>query len=151
MSSRVNLGNVVRIPLFLFLSFIFLFSLYQIFSPQYADMSGQAASYYNEGYAQPQPNYDNGSYQPNQQYQQPNTKPAPYPQPTYQEPNYQPSNYQQPTFQQPTAEPKPGPQYQQTVPDAGFSFDEAFKIEKPKWNDLWAGLLVSGVTILIIF
>jgi hypothetical protein len=22
------------------------------------------------------------------------------------------------------------------------SFDQAFKIEKPKWNDLWAGILV---------
>ncbi|KAJ5135570.1 uncharacterized protein N7515_004848 [Penicillium bovifimosum] len=123
-------------------------------------MSGQAASYYNQGPAQPQPqpNFDNRGYQPDQQYyQQPNAQPASYPQPTYQEPNYQPSNNQQPAFQQPTAEPKPGPQYQQNVPDGKYSFDQAFKIEKPKWNDVWAGLLliavflgyvaVSGITI----
>jgi hypothetical protein len=25
----------------------------------------------------------------------------------------------------------------------GWGYDEAFKIEKPKFNDIWAGLLVS--------
>lgn len=24
------------------------------------------------------------------------------------------------------------------------TFDQAFKIDKPKWNDLWAGILVSA-------
>lgn len=97
-------------------------------------MSGQASSYYNEGVPQgqpPQPNY--GYEQQHGNYQQPNNPPAPYPQP----------NYQQPTYQQPAAEAKPPPQYHQNVPDSGYSFDQAFKIEKPKWNDLWAGLLVS--------
>ncbi|KAJ5861721.1 uncharacterized protein N7529_009031 [Penicillium soppii] len=105
-------------------------------------MSGQAASYYNnEGYSHPppqqQPNYGyNGNYG---NYEQPQ---APY---------------QQPNYQQPPPEVKPPPQYQQNVPQSGYSFDEAFKIEKPKWNDLWAGLLliavflgyaaVSGITI----
>lgn len=115
-------------------------------------MSGQAASYYNEGLPQgrPQPNYGN--------YQQPNAPPAPYPQPNYpqpnypqpnyqqpnyQQPNYQQPSYQQPTYQQPPPEPKPAPQYHQNVPESGYNFDQAFKIEKPKWNDLWAGLLVS--------
>jgi hypothetical protein len=86
-------------------------------------MSGQAASYYNDGFAQPQPQqpsqgYNNGNYG------------------NY-NPNYQPN---QPTYQQPEVKP---PQYQQNVPQSGYSFDQAFKIEKPKWNDLWAGLLVS--------
>lgn len=102
-------------------------------------MSGQAANYY-EGFSQgpPQPNYgydQNGYQQPNQ--------PAPYPQPNYPQPNYPQPNYQQPNYQQPPAEPKPHPQYQQNAPESGFNFDQAFKIEKPKWNDLWAGLLVS--------
>ncbi|CAG8040542.1 unnamed protein product [Penicillium nalgiovense] len=97
-------------------------------------MSGQAASYYNEGLPQgrPQPNYGN--------YQQPNAPPAPYPQPNYQQPSYQ-----QPTYQQPPPEPKPAPQYHQNVPESGYNFDQAFKIEKPKWNDLWAGLLLIAV------
>ncbi|KAJ5286381.1 hypothetical protein N7524_001687 [Penicillium chrysogenum] len=97
-------------------------------------MSGQAASYYNEGFpqGQPQPNYGN--------YQQPNAPPAPYPQPNYPQPNYQ-----QPTYQQPPPEPKPASQYYQNVPESGYSFDQAFKIEKPKWNDLWAGLLLIAV------
>ncbi|CAG8908405.1 unnamed protein product [Penicillium egyptiacum] len=100
-------------------------------------MSGQAASYYNEGFPQgqpqPQPNY--GYDQQNGSYQQPNYQPAPYPQP----------NYQQPTYQQPPSEPKPASQYYQNVPESGHSFDQAFKIEKPKWNDLWAGLLLIAV------
>ncbi|CAG8335990.1 unnamed protein product [Penicillium nalgiovense] len=112
-------------------------------------MSGQAASYYNEGLPQgrPQPNYEN--------YQQPNAPPAPYPQPNYpqpnypqpnyQQPNYQQPSYQQPTYQQPPPEPKPAPQYYQNVPESGYNFDQAFKIEKPKWNDLWAGLLLIAV------
>ncbi|KAJ5956705.1 hypothetical protein N7501_010984 [Penicillium viridicatum] len=96
-------------------------------------MSGQAASYYNEvpQGQPPQPNY--GYDQRN--YQQPNNPPAPYPQP----------NYQQPTYQQPPVEAKPPPQYHQNVPESGYSFDQAFKIEKPKWNDLWAGLLLIAV------
>ncbi|KGO70601.1 hypothetical protein PITC_051950 [Penicillium italicum] len=98
-------------------------------------MSGQAANYYNEvpQGQPPQPNY--GYEQQHGNYQQPNNPPAPYPQP----------NYQQPTYQQPAAEPKPPPQYHQNVPDSGYSFDQAFKIEKPKWNDLWAGLLLIAV------
>lgn len=48
---------------------------------------------------------------------------------------------------------QPPPQYGQTLaPNYGGydpavhgekpSFDQAFKVEKPKWNDLWAGILV---------
>ncbi|KAJ5588248.1 hypothetical protein N7537_010926 [Penicillium hordei] len=98
-------------------------------------MSGQAASYYNEvpQGQPPQPNY--GYDQQHGNYQQPYNPPAPYPQP----------NYQQPTYQQPPVEAKPPPQYHQNVPESGYSFDQAFKIEKPKWNDLWAGLLLIAV------
>ncbi|KKY22709.1 putative protein pns1 [Phaeomoniella chlamydospora] len=99
---------------------------------------GQAASYYNnnqqgyQSYQQPQyrqPNYQNNGYQqaPLQQYPPPNQKP-----PTYDQ------NFAPPT-------------------DSKQSFDQTFKIEKPKWNDLWAGILliltflgfaaVSGVTL----
>lgn len=88
-------------------------------------MSGQAASYYdpNQGFAQgqpPQPAYGyNNSYDPRNNGNNP-----------------------------PVAEPKPPPQYAQNAPpppppqQSGYNFDDAFKIEKPKFNDLWAGLLV---------
>lgn len=81
----------------------------------YPQNGGQAASYYNQG--QPQ-------YQP--QYQQP---------------------YQQ---QQPTGQPygEPPPQYygpakqHEFDPSAGNpTFGQVFKVDKPKYNDLWAGLL----------
>lgn len=43
-------------------------------------------------------------------------------------------------------------QHQQYVPqDAAYgelnekqTFEQAFKVEKPKWNDLWAGILVRN-------
>jgi hypothetical protein len=113
-------------------------------SLSFTDMSGQAASYYNEGVPQGQPQpyaYDRNSYQPNVQ--------APYPQPNYQQPAYQQPTYQQPAYQQPGPEPKQ--QYQQNVPESGYTFDQAFKVEKPKWNDLWAGLLVSELALKIPF
>ena len=52
---------------------------------------------------------------------------------------------QEPQYQPP---PQPPPQYGQPMPsytpqDNKGSFDQTFKIEKPKWNDLWAGILVS--------
>lgn len=97
-------------------------------------MSGQAASYYNE-VPQGQPPQPNYGYDQHGNYQQPNNPPAPYPQ----------RNYQQPTYEQPPVEAKPPPQYHQNVPESGYSFDQAFKIEKPKWNDLWAGLLLIAV------
>lgn len=101
-------------------------------------MSGQAASYYDpgqgfEGQGQSAPhekkneNYTNG-------YDQRNNG------------NYQPPvNYQQ----QPANDQQPGPEQkpqQPPYPDNPppySTFDEAFKIEKPKYNDIWAGLLVS--------
>lgn len=75
---------------------------------------GEAASYLNDG-----SNYQ--QQQPQQGYQ-------PYGQPQYAQPQYG----------------QPGP-----PPNNGYNnghgekpmFDQVFKVEKPKWNDLWAGIL----------
>ena len=89
----------------------------------YAVMSGQAASYYNpnQGF-DPQGQPVNGYNNYNNGY-------------TQQHGNYQP----------PVAEPKPPPPYPENAPppQSGQTFNEAFKIEKPKYNDIWAGILVS--------
>lgn len=86
-------------------------------------MSGQAASYYNpnQGF-DPQGQPVNGYNNYNNGY-------------TQQHGNYQP----------PVAEPKPPPPYPENAPppQSGQTFNEAFKIEKPKYNDIWAGILVS--------
>ena len=81
---------------------------------------GEAADYYNE--------------QPQLQYQQ---------QPQYAQQPPQQYNYQQPP-------PTYGMQYTGGAPefqgaDGKASFEQAFKIEKPKFHDLWAGILVSLV------
>ena len=79
-------------------------------------MSGQAASYYN---------FNQGFEGQDQNHQ-----------------NYQ--NTQQ-SYYQPFQEPK-APSYAQNAPlpqQSGYHFEDAFKIERPKYNDLWAGLLVS--------
>ncbi|PHH64759.1 hypothetical protein CDD81_4021 [Ophiocordyceps australis] len=48
--------------------------------------------------------------------------------------------------QQPTYGAPPPYSYNPPQPnDEKYSFDEAFKIEKPKYNDWWAGLLLIGV------
>ncbi|RAH85313.1 protein pns1 [Aspergillus japonicus CBS 114.51] len=103
-------------------------------------MSGQAASYYNteqrfDGSAPPPPpppqqqqHYNNGSYA-----QGPESQP------------YAPNGgqgYQRGPEPKPPHEPQePPPTYNQAV----YGFDDAFKVEKPKWNDLWAGLLLVAV------
>jgi hypothetical protein len=33
------------------------------------------------------------------------------------------------------------PSQKKYEPDGSWQFDQAFKVEKPKWNDLWAGIL----------
>lgn len=94
-------------------------------------MSGQAASYYdpNQGFAQ-------GPPQQQQQQQQ-----QPYYNYNYNN-GYDPRNNgnypvePKPQYPPQAAPPPPPPQ-------SGYNFDDAFKIEKPKFNDLWAGLLVS--------
>ncbi|PHH80749.1 hypothetical protein CDD82_1540 [Ophiocordyceps australis] len=50
--------------------------------------------------------------------------------------------------QQPTYGAPPPYSYNPPQPnDEKYSFDEAFKIEKPRYNDWWAGLLLIGVFI----
>lgn len=88
-------------------------------------MSGQAASYYNPGqsfgdgqpHPQQQPVYNNNFQPPNQNYQ------------------YDAGYHRAP-------EPKPPQGAPPTYNQAVYGFDEAFKLEKPKFNDIWAGLLV---------
>lgn len=87
-------------------------------------MSGQAASYYDpnqgfdaQGQGQTKPNGNN-------------------------EFNDQRGNGYQPPQSVPEAKPAVPPPYPDNPPPYS-TFDEAFKIERPKWNDLWAGLLVS--------
>lgn len=85
---------------------------------------GEAASYYNPGAGTGQPPGDaNYQHQP--------------------QPQHQPQQHQQ----------------QQYVPpqDAAYgelnekqTFEQAFKVEKPKWNDLWAGILVRNPPRLMI-
>lgn len=106
-------------------------------------MSGEASSYYNDpnakqdGYQMQQPQqahrgHQNGGHGGHQQ------------QPHYGGQQYMP----------------PPPSYNQNYGGQGQekpTFEQAFKVEKPKWNDLWAGALlllfmagfvaVSGVSI----
>lgn len=75
----------------------------------------------------------------------------------------QPQYYQQQQYQYQQPPPPPPPQQQQAYPpqngyggptgghngyqgefDEKHSFEQQFKIEKPKWNDLWAGILVGS-------
>lgn len=90
-------------------------------------MSGQAASYYDvnqgvdaqQGKVKPD-NYNNDSN------------------------GQRDSGYHGYAPQQPGPEAKPGPpEYPDHPPPPYSTFDEAFKIERPKWNDIWAGLLVG--------
>ncbi|KAH7018183.1 plasma-membrane choline transporter-domain-containing protein [Microdochium trichocladiopsis] len=119
---------------------------------------GEAASYHggantDRGYYNN--NNNNNYYQPQQnQYQPP-------PPPNYgQQPYQKQEQYAMPQYQQPQGPPPP----QQSAPynNGGYSngagygekpmFDQVFKIEKPKWNDLWAGILfllfVSGFVVV---
>jgi hypothetical protein len=106
-----------------------------------------SASYYNQQQQPPPQSYQmqppQGGYYNNQ-------------------PQYQPpydNGYGQPPYQPPPGPPPPGPPA--VDPKAnGYgapTFDQAFAIQKPKWNDLWAGILflltcagfvaVSGISI----
>jgi len=119
---------------------------------------GEAAGYYNDDNApKSYPMQPQNGYQ--QQYQQPQYQQQQQYQPQQQGgPQYQ--NGQQ--YQQYSQEPPNYNQGQSYAP-VGFgggekpTFEQAFKIEKPKWNDLWAGILflivcagfvaVSGISI----
>ncbi|KAL6247873.1 pH nine-sensitive protein 1 [Rhinocladiella similis] len=124
---------------------------------------GQAADYYNnqQQYGHQQPGY--------QQYAPPQGPPQGYQ--SYPPPNAHPQNYQQPY--QPPQQPPPQQPYQpqeqkydqpptngvqfNAPQDEKQTFQETFKIQKPKYNDIWAALLliatfcgfvaVSGLTL----
>lgn len=108
-------------------------------------MSGEAASYYNAGGG-----VNNQGYQLKQpgEYQQPQGPP-----PGYQGgPPQQSGPYQQQSYQEGLGPYPPPNGYgygpSQPMPAGGekYSFDETFKI-KPKWNDLWAGILVRTIRL----
>ena len=82
-----------------------------------ATHGGAADSYYNDA-PQSQPQYPMQSYGNGNQYNQNGAQ----------------------KFQQPPPGYGPGPP---PPMDGGKqSFDQAFKLDKPKYNDLWAGILV---------
>jgi hypothetical protein len=96
---------------------------------------GESAGYYNNAPQQPQQSYYQG-----QQYGQ--QQPMDYSQ---QPPQYG-NNYPPP--QGPPHPQQPPPQqngYAQMQYGEKPSFDQAFKIDKPKYNDWWAGLLLIAV------
>lgn len=84
-------------------------------------------------------------------YNQPGGEAASY----YNNTQQAPSQYGQPQYGQPQyGQPGPGPQGQGPAPGPnngnGYGnekpmFDQAFKLERPKYNDLWAGILVCHV------
>lgn len=104
---------------------------------------GEAADYYQQGGSngygygagpqtqQPQQAYGGGQPQYQQQYPPPQNQPY-QPKPPYEQ---NPNNNEAP------------PPYGYQPPEAvgggkEYTFDQAFKVDKPKWNDLWAGILV---------
>ncbi|KAF4267720.1 putative choline transporter, neither null mutation nor overexpression affects choline transport [Aspergillus fumigatus] len=91
-------------------------------------MSGQAASYYN-------PSQSYGDFQPGMQ--------NPQQQPDYYNNNVSNHGYD-PNFQR-GPEPKPLTEPPPTYNQAVYGFDDAFKIERPKYHDIWAGLLFIAV------
>ncbi|RYP92933.1 hypothetical protein DL770_000983 [Monosporascus sp. CRB-9-2] len=86
-------------------------------------------------------------YQMQPQYGQP--PPQAYGQPPYGQPPYGQPPYGQPQYGEPQyGQPPPPPPDQDYGNGYGekTDFDQTFKIEGPKWNDLWAGIL-----FLIVF
>lgn len=96
-------------------------------------MSGQAASYYNPGQS-----FAEG--------QQPGGHPQ-QPRPMQQQLVYGDGQGQYQGYQgQDQAPPDAKPPQEPPAYDQAIGFDEAFRIEKPRFNDLWAGLLVGAWT-----
>lgn len=92
-----------------------------------ANQGGEAAAYYNQQPNAPPSGYGAG---PQMQY---------YPQP----PDPRQDGHQKGPYA-PNQPPPYGHQpYQAPQAGAGpYTFDQAFKVDRPKWNDLWAGILV---------
>lgn len=107
---------------------------------------GESDNYYNpQGnfQQQQQGNYQQGNYQQQQQqgYQQ-NAYPPQPPQNSYQQPQNASQQPPQNGYQQPP--PENGFAPQQYSGDEKGAFEQQFKVQKPKWNDLWAGILVCS-------
>lgn len=97
----------------------------------------QQQQQYGQPYGQ-QPYGQQPYQQQQQQYQEPQQQ---QPQQGYNNQSQDPNGYQQP----PQGQYGAPPPYSFNPPkgnDPNYSFDEAFKVEKPKYNDLWAGILV---------
>lgn len=90
---------------------------------------GEAANYYNmqqgsNAYGQPQ-----------------------YNQPQYEQPQHGQPQYGQPQYNQ-AGPPAPAPvsNYTNDYSNEKPMFNQAFKIEHPKYNDIWAGILVCYIS-----
>jgi hypothetical protein len=109
---------------------------------------GEADQYYNQSQGQPAQQYQQSGYGYQQQQQQQPGYQSGYQQ---QQPGYQPGyqqqqpgydQYQQTGYQQPGYQPKPENGFQgEPAGDQRHTFEQAFKLDKPKYNDLWAGIL----------
>lgn len=110
---------------------------------------GEANSYYNLPDGDRQKDYP---MQPPQQAYNQNGQQH-YQQQDYQQQNHQQQNYQEPYQQNGQGYSQPPPNYGQNFNprpemngyDNKPTFEQAFKIDKPKWNDWWAGLLFLAV------
>jgi hypothetical protein len=111
------------------------------YGQQYGQPQMDTQTYENKPYAPPAPSYDPYANQAGQQQyggQPPYGNQQPYQQPPYQQPpNMPPPNNGPP--------PANGGGYG----DEKVTFDQSFKIQKPKWNDLWAGILVGRLVLLV--
>lgn len=105
--------------------------------PQYETARmGEADNYYSGGGNQSRDyGNSNGGYQQQQPYGNNSYQQQPPPTQQYQQPQQQP--YQQPP------PPQNGYDVGMTQDGEKSSFDQAFNVPKPKYNDLWAGILVS--------
>ena len=94
---------------------------------------GQAESYYS---AQDQDRYQAPQEPPPQSYQQ-------YEQPQYQQPQQAPQQFSQGGHEQKYAQNPPSYGQNFSAPQEGKQdFAQTFVVQKPKYNDLWAGLLL---------
>ncbi|RMZ85249.1 hypothetical protein DV738_g311, partial [Chaetothyriales sp. CBS 135597] len=97
---------------------------------------GQAADYYNSNQNGYQQQYQAPPGPPQGYQGYPPPQAAPQPQGYQQDPSAEGKyNYQPPTYGQSFNPPQ----------DDKQNFQDTFKIQKPKWNDIWAGLLLIAV------
>lgn len=107
-------------------------------------MSGEAAGYYSGAPQQPQQSQYQGQQQYGQQYGQQQYGQPPPMNYSQQPPQYG-NNYAPPQGPPPPQHPQQQTGYAQMDYAEKPNFDQAFKIEQPKYNDWWAGLLLIAV------